>query len=228
MPEIGFDERFGFNLVVNTLDEATARAEAARCLQCDEICSVCVSVCPNRANIEFTMEPVSFKVQQAVQDPDGSTRIRNLQTEHITQKYQMLNIGDFCNECGNCATFCPTSGAPYKDKPKFHLTAASFDSARFGYRFTSENRMELKCDKQQGTLFIDPDGYTYEDGSIRVVLGPDYSARQVDFKNDAPQSVNLRQVARTAILAQAVRGLAPMGLNKQDRSRSARRKRDSR
>ena len=48
-----FDERSGFDLVIRTLDEATAREEAGRCLQCDELCWVCVTVCPNRANIAF-------------------------------------------------------------------------------------------------------------------------------------------------------------------------------
>ncbi len=143
MPEIGFDERSGFKMVIKTLDEVTARAEAARCLQCDEICSVCVSVCPNRANMEFTMEPVSFPIQQAVQGPDGA-RITDLETGRISQKYQILNIGDYCNECGNCATFCPTSGAPYQDKPKFHLSSESFKTADYGYHFSADNRLEYK------------------------------------------------------------------------------------
>ena len=34
---------------------------------------------------------------------------------------QIVNVGDFCNECGNCTTFCPTSGAPYRDKPRFWI-----------------------------------------------------------------------------------------------------------
>jgi hypothetical protein len=32
-PEIGFDERSGFKMVINTLEEAAAKAEAACCLQ---------------------------------------------------------------------------------------------------------------------------------------------------------------------------------------------------
>ena len=41
---------------------------------------------------------------------------------HVAQKYQVLVLTDFCNECGNCVTFCPTAGHPYKDKPKNPLT----------------------------------------------------------------------------------------------------------
>ena len=36
-------------------------------------------------------------------------------------------FSDFCNACGNCATFCPTAGKPYRDKPRLFRDAACFD-----------------------------------------------------------------------------------------------------
>ena len=211
LPEIGFDERSSFDMVIRTMDEATARKEADRCLQCDEICSVCVSVCPNRANLEFEMKPVAFMVQQAVQGGNGVETI-DLEPEHIDQRYQILNIGDCCNECGNCATFCPTRGAPYQDKAKFHLTRESFDSARLGYHFTAENQLEYKNNHHQASLRIDSDGYTYESEVFKAVLNRDYSVRQVKFKDGAATAVSLRPAAHMAILACAVQGVAPFSL----------------
>jgi len=208
VPEISFSERSGFQMVVRTLDEATARAEAARCLQCDEICSVCVSVCPNRANMEFQMEPVSFPVQQAARGT-GGIEITDLEPGRISQKYQVLNIGDYCNECGNCATFCPTSGAPYKDKPKFHLTVDSYNTAAFGYHFSSPERLEYKNGDQRAVLQIDADGYSYQDGDIRVILNGDYSAQQVDFRYEDQEPVNLQQAVYMAILATNLRDISP-------------------
>jgi len=207
-PEIDFSERFGFEMVVRTLDETTAQAEAARCLQCDEICSVCVSVCPNRANMEFRMEPVSFPIQQAVQGDNG-VEITDLEPGKISQKYQVLNIGDYCNECGNCATFCPTSGAPYKDKPKFHLTADSYNSADFGYRFSGPDRLEYKNGDQRAMIQIDADGYSYQDGEVRVKLNQDYSAQQVEFRNKNQDPVNLQQAVHMAILATTLKDVSP-------------------
>jgi putative selenate reductase len=211
LPEIGFGERSGFDMVIQTLDEATAQGEAARCLQCDEICSVCVSVCPNRANLEFEMKPAAFVVQQAVQGTKG-VEIIDLEPEHIDQRYQILNIGDCCNECGNCATFCPTRGAPYQDKAKFHLTRESFDSARLGYHFTAENQLVFKNDHHQASLRIDSDSYTYESEVFKSVLNRDYSVRQVELKNGAATTVSLRPAAHMAILARAVQGVAPLSL----------------
>jgi len=211
VPEISFSERSGFKMVVRTLDEATAREEAARCLQCDEICSVCVSVCPNRANMEFQMEPVSFPVQQAARGA-GGIEITDLEPGRISQEYQVLNIGDYCNECGNCATFCPTSGAPYKDKPKFHLTVESYNSADFGYHFSSSDRLEYKNGDQRAVLQIDADGYSYQDGEIRVILNGDFSAQKVDFRHENQQPVNLQQAVHMAILATNLRGISPFNI----------------
>ncbi|MGD8612040.1 MAG: putative selenate reductase subunit YgfK [Desulfobacterales bacterium] len=213
LPEIGFGERYGFDMVIQTLDEASAQDEAARCLQCDALCSVCVSVCPNRANVEFEMEPVVFTIQQAVEGSNG-VEIIDLEPERIDQRYQILNIGDYCNECGNCATFCPTRGAPYQDKAKFHLTRESFDSARIGYHFKAKDRLEFKDDHQQASLRIDADGYTYECEGFKAVLNQDYSVRQVALKKGASTPISLRPAAYMAILARAVQDLAPLNLSR--------------
>jgi putative selenate reductase len=31
-------------------------------------------------------------------------------------RHQVIHIDQQCNECGNCADFCPWEGKPYKDK----------------------------------------------------------------------------------------------------------------
>jgi len=51
--ETAVDLRRNFDLVISQLSPEDARKEASRCLQCDEICNVCVSVCPNFANFGY-------------------------------------------------------------------------------------------------------------------------------------------------------------------------------
>jgi len=65
--------------------------EPNRCLECNVICNKCVEVCPNRANIQ-------------------------LYVDNFRDQNQILHLDYLCNECGNCATFCPYDGSPYKDK----------------------------------------------------------------------------------------------------------------
>ncbi|MCP4627434.1 MAG: putative selenate reductase subunit YgfK [bacterium] len=214
LPEIGFDERRGFDLVIRTLDDAAAQKEAARCLYCDEVCNVCVTVCPNRANVGFQMDPTSFTVQEARPTSDN-VEILDLEHVRIAQTPQVLNIGDYCNECGNCTTFCPTSGSPYLDKAKFHVTADSFAAATLGYYFREDNLLEFKQDGHSACLEITADGYIYESEEVRATLDQNYAAQKVEFKGKGKETVSLRHAAEMAILSKAVRGLAPLNLNDQ-------------
>jgi putative selenate reductase len=209
LPEIDFKKRAGFDMVIRTMDETTAQNEAARCLQCDELCNVCVTVCPNRANMGFTMEPTAFKVQQAHPVGDG-VEITDFETVRVEQRYQVLNIGDYCNECGNCTTFCPTNGSPFLDKARFHVTAESFASSQRGYFFTAANRLACKQNDRDASLEITSDGFIYENEAVRATLSKDYTAQNVTFKGTGTASVNLRQAAEMAILCQAVRYLPPL------------------
>ena len=79
-------------------------AEAARCLRCDEVCEICVEVCPNRANV-------------AVAVPG------------FTDERQVVHLDGLCNECGNCGTFCPHAGLPYRDKLTVFWSREDFDAS---------------------------------------------------------------------------------------------------
>lgn len=112
IPSISIEERVSFDTVHPRLTTSEAMNEADRCLYCNDVCNICVGVCPNLANISIETYPVEAAV--------------NGKTFKVEQPNQIINIGDFCNECGNCTTFCPTSGDPYKTKPRFYLTEESF------------------------------------------------------------------------------------------------------
>lgn len=70
------------------------KIEASRCVECSYLCNKCVEVCPNRANVALDMRESGI-----FEDP-----------------FQILHLDAYCNECGNCATFCPHSGGPYLKK----------------------------------------------------------------------------------------------------------------
>lgn len=114
------------------LSPEEAKSEAARCLLCNEVCNVCVTVCPNRANIYYKAEDATIPVWQ-IDFRANDTVFSQKDTLTINQKIQVLNIADFCNECGNCTTFCPTSGMPFRDKPRFCLTEKSFNQTDNSY-----------------------------------------------------------------------------------------------
>ncbi len=90
------------------------------CVSCDK----CVPVCPNDAN--FTVEVRSGVVNTPVLIWTGSQVIQEPGELVIQGTHQIANYADFCNECGNCDVFCPEEGGPYKIKPRFFGSEASF------------------------------------------------------------------------------------------------------
>ncbi|MFZ4462549.1 MAG: putative selenate reductase subunit YgfK [Bacteroidales bacterium] len=168
--ELQAGERRNFKLLSQTLAEDLIRKESERCLQCDELCSICTTVCPNFANIAWTSEIVSYPIEKAVLVKD-EIRIIQSGTFEITQKEQILNIANFCNECGNCSTFCPTSGAPYKHKPKLHLTRDSFSSSPEGYFYDDEfDRLMFKNQSGLATLSENEKFYLFDNEDVFVYL----------------------------------------------------------
>ncbi|MDR0443040.1 MAG: putative selenate reductase subunit YgfK [Treponema sp.] len=99
-------------------------AECYRCLSCNNLCEICADVCPNRANVSVAV-PVSGRQQAR----------------------QILHIDRMCNECGNCAVFCPHSGKPYRDKLTVFCCEEDFlDSENAGFLKTGTNNYKIRLE----------------------------------------------------------------------------------
>lgn len=206
--ELDINDRKNFKLVSETLEKETIVKEANRCLQCDEICNICTTVCPNFANYSYEIEPVSYYLQKAIQLENGELEIENEGLFEITQKYQILNIANFCNECGNCETFCPTNSAPYKEKPKFWLTKSSFDSASEGYYFDNGKSLLYKINNELVSLTESHDEYIYITDKFEAKLNKaDLSVLKIIFKTKDRFEANFYQAAEMSILLRASKKL---------------------
>ncbi len=115
-------------VISSTKDEMN---EPNRCLECNFICNKCVEVCPNRANITITIRSDKFK-----------------------DINQILHIDGLCNECGNCETFCPYDGAPYKDKFTLFWTEKDMEvNGNDGFLLINDSDdIEFKIRLQQKTF----------------------------------------------------------------------------
>ena len=95
--------------------------DASRCLHCNKVCETCNEVCPNRANVHVILK-------------DGS--------------HQIVHIDSMCNECGNCAVFCPYESRPYKDKfTLFSDEKAMNDSTNDGFYYKNENEAVVRINE---------------------------------------------------------------------------------
>ena len=105
-----------------------------------------MDVCPNRANVAIEMD----------------------EKEGFQDAYQILHLNGLCNECGNCATFCPYNGKPYKDKLTLFATIEDFkNSTNNGFIVTgslgsqlitlrlNDNLWKLKLDKDGKLIPVD-------------------------------------------------------------------------
>ncbi|MEG2005124.1 MAG: FAD-dependent oxidoreductase, partial [Bilophila sp.] len=210
LPQKDVATRLNFALCVDTLNEKDAREEAHRCLQCDLLCNICATVCPNRANLALRVPELPCPVQVAVKTAEG-VRIDTVSPGHLTQPYQIINLADACNECGNCATFCPSNGAPYKDKPKVHLSRTAFETAPEGFFLvpadeTNACRLEARHAGNLATLTALHDSFCYEDNTLIAHLDAHtFCAHSVVFKDSDTTEVSLAPAVEAILLYQILR-----------------------
>jgi putative selenate reductase len=127
VPQRPPSDRKGFEEVVQTLSREQAVREAARCVDCDVMCSTCEGVCPNRAIITYTATPGAVELP-AFEVQDGRLVHTGGVSHQVAQAPQVAVLTDACNECGNCVTFCPTAGRPWRDKPRLYLHRGDFEA----------------------------------------------------------------------------------------------------
>ncbi len=173
VPVLPLSDREGFREVTQTFTPEAAAKEASRCLDCDDLCSLCVTVCPNRANHAYTVTPFKLDLPVLVQR-GGRLVAEGSRAFAVDQAVQTFNVADFCNECGNCATFCPTAGAPYRDKPRFWLDPDGYQEAA-GDAFRMERRgerlvLQARLGGQEHQLELDGREARYRNAQVSVRL----------------------------------------------------------
>ena len=168
VPKYPSGNHLNFDMIHRTMTKAEVVKEANRCLYCDEVCSVCVYVCPNLANYQYKAAPMKASVQKVAQ-ADGEITISNLAPIVFEQNTQIITIGDFCNECGNCDTFCPTAGAPYKTKPHLYLVKDSFLKEPEGY-FIENDHIHYKNDDFIEIMKIEGNHLLYSNNYLSAIF----------------------------------------------------------
>jgi putative selenate reductase len=205
------DRRDGFDLVEATMTEADALAEAARCLQCSSLCDKCVEVCPNRANYAFGVTPFEIELPRLGVRQDELVELgRDLFS--IDQSRQIVHVSDFCNECGNCATFCVRDGQPYLQKPRLFLDDDDFEAAQSNaFRLTRDADTWTVWRRQDGATSSLSQGQgtdqplTYHDEYLRLTLSsPDLEILSWQAKLEFDGEIRLSTIAEMYVLLRGV------------------------
>lgn len=203
--ELPLSDRKNFKLISQTLTADEAVKEASRCLLCDEVCNTCVTVCPNLAFHSYQINPVRYNLQKMTATKEGVSVDKGGHFK-IEQKYQILHIADWCNECGNCTTFCPTADSPYQNKPHLYLNKNTFDEEQDGYFLDLTNGTKtLYCKKggQLSSIGWETNCFVYETAEIKVILSIEtFEIMEITSIKKDNFEIDLKDAAEMSIIMQ--------------------------
>ncbi|MEE4292799.1 MAG: FAD-dependent oxidoreductase [Xanthomonadales bacterium] len=206
-------QRRNFEEVVHGYGEAEARSEAERCLDCDRFCSLCVGVCPNLALLTYRVDSFDAELPE-LHGGEGRITPGDGQPFRVAQAFQVAVLADFCNECGNCVTFCPTAGAPYRDKPRLYVDRAEFEAEDDNAFMLFRGRppvMEARWAGATHRLELG-DRLEYEGPDFRASIDPDgFRVEHVEARSNAagPTGRSLRPCATMYVLMKGLLGSVP-------------------
>ena len=204
------DRRGGFEETVLGYTKEEAVREASRCLDCDTICSLCVGVCPNMALMTYEAAPVHADLP-VLAISGGSVAVTGSRRFAVDQRLQIAVLTDFCNECGNCVTACPTSGKPYVDKPRLYLDRADFEAQQSNaYMLLGDGVIEARVDGETHRVRLNG-RIEYSAPGFSAVLDRETFAVLESTVTGAPEgsSPSLEPAAVMATLVAGVTGSLP-------------------
>jgi putative selenate reductase len=165
--------RTGFEETTLGYTPEQAIAEASRCLDCHQICSLCVGVCPNMALMTYESEPIATSLPILTMRGGAIAAGGGQQPFAARQRLQIAVLTDFCNECGNCVTACPTSGAPYRDKPRLFLDRTDFLAQESNaFMILGDGLMEGRFAGETHRIAVDSDRIDYRAPTFSAALEP--------------------------------------------------------
>lgn len=138
------------------------------CVTCDK----CIPVCPNAANFVYvtdiqSLDFTDYVVAGSELTPGEARRIA------VEKPEQIANFADFCNDCGNCDTFCPEYDGPFIKKPNFFGSFESWEAfdSRDGFFIDTLSKPVRMVGRIQGRSYLlEPEpswsGYRFEDGKV--------------------------------------------------------------
>ena len=201
-------DNFNNDVLGKTLTKDQIVKESLRCLLCDSLCGICTSVCPNRANILYKAKPFKAKTYQAVYK-NGKEFVQENGEFSISQSYQVLNIDDFCNKCGNCTTFCPSCDSPYINKPKFYLTLENFKKEDSGY-FLTKDLILKKYNSTEISLKNHSETYLFKTKELIAEIDKkSFKVLNVDFKEKKDQQIDIKDALELIFLYISLKDINP-------------------
>jgi ferredoxin len=104
---------------------------------------------------------------------------RSTTFETRAEQQWVLDAG-LCNSCGNCDTWCPQSGGPWRIKPRLHRTRATYvaEAPADGILIDADGRrIRARVGGIEHRLEEVPGGWEFRNDTIAAQLTPDGALR---------------------------------------------------
>lgn len=157
-------------------------------------CNICIPVCPNAANFSFKTD----KQMEQFSDykyVNGSFFPINQRNFAFEKDQQIGNIAEFCNDCGNCETFCPEIGAPFKEKPRLYINKEYFKTSgkHSGFYFASPDQLYMNSDGNEIRLVYDSEKriYNWDIGHLVFRFDERNKLLSYDAKNEIKEGCEI-------------------------------------
>ena len=140
-----------------------------------ESCNACLLVCPNDAFFSLPIGPLALEAPD-LEVVAGAVVVLSARLE-LRAERQWAFFADFCNDCGNCDTFCPEEGGPYKAKPRFHGSREGYDADAPRDGFLIEDAGAVTRARFEGVEHVlarTGRGTRFGDGTVEVELDAEH------------------------------------------------------
>ncbi len=156
-------------------------------------CNKCLPVCPNAANFSIPSSIGELTISN-YQLNDGNFVPIDGGKFVIAKDRQIANLADFCNECGDCDTYCPEHGGPFIEKPRFFSSKETYEmfSGYDGFYFANPNEMIGRIEGREYSLAVEDEHRRYRWRSTVVDFTLDENGRLLTGKTLANVAENVQ------------------------------------
>jgi putative selenate reductase len=139
-------------------------------------CNKCLPVCPNGANFSIATGKVEL-IMTNYQIKNGAFIQVQGEKFVLEKENQIANLADFCNECGDCDTYCPEYGGPFIEKPRFFFTQSTYEkySDYDGFYFSNPFALKGRIDSNEYYLSFNSEKkeYLWISNEVELILDTD-------------------------------------------------------
>lgn len=157
-------------------------------------CNKCLPVCPNAANFSIHTGRVDVPVVNYRVLDGQFVAVKRGENFVLKKEQQIANLADFCNECGDCDTYCPEHGGPFVEKPRFFFSEATYRQfADYdGFYFASPDEMRGRIGGDEFVLRAQGENaYVWQTKDVRLQLDVKGQLRSAELVNPAAVEENI-------------------------------------